>query len=49
MLKKINNANIEKNKNYFFKKFKKIKKVTLTFLIFLKVMLNKIYKKITNN
>ena len=40
MLKKINNVNIEKNKNYF---FKKIKKVTLTFLIFLKVMLNKIH------
>ena len=43
MLKKINNVNIEKNKNYFFKKIKKIKKVTLTFLIFLKVMLNKIH------
>ena len=43
MLKKINNVNIEKNKNYFLKKIKKIKKVTLTFLIFLKVMLNKIH------
>ena len=43
MLKKINNVNIEKNKNYFLKKSKKIKKVTLTFLIFLKVMLNKIH------
>ena len=40
MLKKINNVNIEKNKKNF---FKKIKKVTLTFLIFLKVMLNKIH------
>ena len=43
MLKKINNVNIEKNKNYFFFLNKKIKKVTLTFLIFLKVMLNKIH------
>ena len=33
MLKKINNVNIEKKKNYF---LKKSKKVTLTFLIFLK-------------
>ena len=40
MLKKINNVNIEKNKKKF---FKKIKKVTLTFLIFLKIMLNKIH------
>ena len=31
MLKKINNVNIEKNKNYL---KKKSKKVTLTFLIF---------------
>ena len=40
MLKKIYNVNIEKNKKKF---LKKIKKVTLTFLIFLKVMLNKIH------
>ena len=39
MLKKKNNVNIEKNMNYFLKK----SKVTLTFLIFLKVMLNKIH------
>ena len=36
MLKKINNENIKKIKNYFLKNKKKIKKVTLTFLIFLK-------------
>ena len=29
MLKKINNVNIEKNKNYFFKKSKKSKKSEL--------------------
>ena len=33
MLKKINNVNIEKNKNYFLKN----QKVTLTFLIFFKI------------
>ena len=38
MLKKKTNVNIEKKKKLF---FKKIKKVTLTFFIFLKVMLNK--------
>ena len=43
MLKKIKNVNIGKNKNYFFKKSKKLKKFTLTFFIFLKVMLNKIH------
>ena len=39
---------LKKNKTYFLKN-KKIKKVTLTFFIFLKVMLNNMHKKITNN
>ena len=35
MQKKINNVNIEKNKNYFLKKFKKSKKSHRLFLFFL--------------